>query len=70
MQINISEKTFLRLQAVARPLIESVDDVINRLIDANSQKGLRKWLRPNSIFCSGCPNTEALRGFQRELGTW
>ena len=33
-QITLNEETWRRLQAAAEPLVESVDDVLNRLLDA------------------------------------
>ena len=38
MKIEIADSTFLRLQALARPLIDSVDDVISRLADNFEEK--------------------------------
>lgn len=68
MRIEISDSTFLRLQAMARPLIDSVDDVINRLADQYERKGATKTMNailPTQVHAATA--IQDLRGFQREL---
>jgi hypothetical protein len=65
MTIEIEETTFVRLQKLARPLIDSVDDVIVRLLD-NCESGQSP--HPTNVATrEEDGDSHSLRGFQREL---
>jgi hypothetical protein len=72
MRIDISDRTFARLQARAAPLVDSVDDVIVKLLDAT--EGSKAASRVTQTSPSGSVKPAAnradptsLRGFQKEL---
>jgi len=67
MRVEISDATFSRLQSIAKPLVETVDDVINKLIDFYDQKGRTKSDTSNPRTTAIRQTREHLMGFQREL---
>jgi hypothetical protein len=70
MRIELSDETFQRLQRLAEPLIDSVEDVIIKAIEVYEQRGDAKMkplspATPRQIQSIQTPLE--LRGFQREL---
>lgn len=70
MDIELSDGTFQRLQELAEPLVDTVEDVILRLLDSYGGNGEMKSrsstppIRPRLLTT---PARSELRGFQREL---
>jgi len=67
MQIQLSETTFRRLQSLATPLVDSVEDVIVRLIDAFEQKGKTDMVPRRNQNISRSIGRPRLSGFLKEL---
>jgi hypothetical protein len=71
MRIEVSDNTFARLQTRATPLVDTVDDVITRLLDADERKGSTMAnpvpSTPDVMMLQARVNTHDLRGFLREL---
>ena len=70
MDIQLSERTFQRLQGLAEPLVDTVEDVILRLLGNPGGNGGVKspsTRPPTRPLAHNTPALSALRGFQREL---
>jgi hypothetical protein len=71
VKVDLSDGTFGRLQALAVPLIDSVEDVIVRLLDQSDSKTLSGVSRATPVAAEVTSSTArasgSLDGFRREL---
>ena len=70
MKIELSDETFRRLQGLAEPLVDSVEDVIVRLIKGYEGSGgvkLAAQPPPTPPRTQNVQSLSELRGFQKEL---